>query len=422
MISIMRVILCISLLFIHFVPCGNGQELIIDQVKKTVVYLQGDYPCHEPHMVNDVQALAADGTPIYDTICPLVGTGFLILVPIPEMGPKVNVPLLVTSKHLIRHQSLGAPKGVTEYFNTITAMANTIQPNGLGSYISSITILVKDHGFLNCSIDNQDPEADVAVCPINISDSIYDFKGLLPDIFVTKSKIQDLKLNETDEVLFSGLFLPYHGANKNYPIVRHGKLALIPKEKIPWSNPSGGNSMQDLYLADITSWGGNSGSPVFVRLSGAREQGSLMVGIQYLLLGLMQGYFNSDMPATFDTAAITNTAHFDLRLSENSGIAAIVPAEKIIDILGQPRIKAYISIVKGMSYGKAGKLPEAESSFKDAIDTLIKNDPSHPLLKEAYKDYSMFLQSAGRFSEANFQIRLSNTINEFSRTPDDQLR
>jgi len=241
-------------------------------------------------------------------------------------------------------------------------------------------------------------------------------------MFVTRQKIEAIKLNETDEVLFSGLFLPYHGANKNYPIVRHGKLALIPKEKIPWSTPSGETSMQDLYLAEVTSWGGNSGSPVFVRLSGAREQGGLMGGVQYYLLGVMQGYFNSERPATLDTAAITDTAHLDLKLSENSGIAAIVPAEKILEIIRQPRVKAYVSIIKGNSYTKDGKLIEAESSFKDAIDILRKSDPGHPLLQEALKEYAAMLQTAGRFPEANFQLRQSNATNETSHVPDDQLR
>jgi hypothetical protein len=422
MVDIRRVILCIALPFLQLIPHGNGQELLIDQVKKTVVYLQGEFACHEPHMVNGAQASAADGTPIYDTQCLQVGTGFIVILPTPELGTGIGIPVLVTSKHLIRHQILGSPQGVTEYFDTVTAMVNTIQPNGAGSYIAAIKVPVKGSGFLICSIDNQDPDADVSVCLIVIPDSFYDFKGLLPDMFVTQSKIQSMKLNETDEVLFSGLFLPYHGANRNYPIVRHGKLALIPKERIPWSNPAGGNSMQDLYLADITSWGGNSGSPVFVRRSGAQEQGGLMAGIQYLLLGVMQGYFNSDRPATLDTAAITDTAHLDLKLSENSGIAAIVPAEKIIDIIGQPRMKAYVSMIKGTSYGKAGRLPEAESSFKDAIDTLRKNDPGHPLLKEALREYSAFLQSAGRLNDAAFQMRLSNATNEVSKTPDDQLR
>lgn len=147
-----------------------------------------------------------------------------------------------------------------------------------------------------------------------------------------------------------------------------------------------------------------------------------MTGVQYLLLGVMQGYFNSERPASLDTAAITDTAHLDINLNDNSGIAAIVPAEKILDIVGQPRIKAYVSLIKGMSYSKDAKLPEAESSFKDAIDILRKNDPGHPFLKEAIRDYAVFLQTAGRFSEAAFQMSLSNKINDTSRIPDDQLR
>jgi hypothetical protein len=415
-------IVYVALVFIQFAPRAGGQDLIIDQVRKAVVYVQGDFPCRVPRIVNGVQALAPDGTPIFETTCSQVGTGFIIGAPVPELGPGTNLPLLVTSKHLLRHQLIGAPKGTMEYFDTLNVTANTIRPNDQQSYIAPITILVKDHGFLACSIDNQDTDADVAVCPINIPDTIYDFKLLPPDIFVTQSKIQDLKLNETDEVLFTGLFLPYHGANKNYPIVRHGKLALIPKEKIPWTNPAGENSMQDLYLADVTSWGGNSGSPVFVRLSGAREQGGLMAGVQYFLLGVMQGYFNSDRPASLDTASITDTAHLDIKLSDNSGIAAIVPAQKIMDIIGQPKIRAYISIVKGMAYSQAGKPTEAESSFKDAIDILRKNNPGYPLLKEALKRYAAFLQSAGRFPDANFQLRLANAVNETSKVPDDQLR
>lgn len=415
-------ILFAVLIAVSIVPDGHGQELLIDQVKKTVVYLQGVFPCHELNLVNGVPMLAADGTPSYDTQCRQVGTGFIIGAPAPELGPGMSIPLLVTSKHLIQHQILGAQKGVVGYFDTVTALANMIQPNGSGSHIAPIPILVKARGFLNCSIDNQDPTADVAVCPISISDTIFDFKDLSLEMFVTKAKIESMKLNETDEVLFSGLFLPYHGANKNYPIVRHGKLALIPKEKIPWSTYSGGSSMQDLYLADITSWGGNSGSPVFVRLSGAQEQGFLMTGVQYLLLGVMQGYFNSDRPASLDTAAITNTAHLDVKLSDNSGIAAIVPAEKILEIVGQPRIMAYLSLVKAIVYSKAGKLSEAESSFKSGIETLRKNDPGHPLLKEALNNYAGFLRTAGRFPEAAFQMRLSSAINETSRMPEDQLR
>lgn len=47
----------------------NGQELLIDQIKKTVVYLQGVFPCHQPRIANGVVVLGADGTPLYETAC-----------------------------------------------------------------------------------------------------------------------------------------------------------------------------------------------------------------------------------------------------------------------------------------------------------------------------------------------------------------
>ena len=401
---------------------ASSQELPIDQIKKTVVYLEGDFPCHEPLIKNGLQAKTPEGSPIFQSSCSQVGTGFLISYPTPDQGAGSGVTLLVTSKHLIEHQRLGAPRGEMEYFATITATANTRKPNSQNSYISAIPIAVKVNGFLSCSIDNKDADADVAVCPISIPEATYDIRNLSRDMCVTKATIQNLRLNETDEVLFSGLFLPYHGASKNYPIVRHGKLALIPEEKISWSSGPGGNSMQDLYLAEIASWGGNSGSPVFVRLSGTREQGNSIGGVQYFLLGVMQGYFNSDRPAGPDTASITVTAHSDVRMSDNSGIAAVVPAEKILDILGQPRIKAFVTIIKALSNAKAGNASQAESSFRESIEMLRTSDPNHPLLREALTDYASFLRKQGHYPEADFQMRLADAMNKVNNVPDDQLR
>ncbi len=419
---------CVPIILILCATRGNTQSnpgtqaLPIEDIKKTVVYLQGDYACHEPRVINGVQALAPDGTPIYETVCREVGTGFLMNYMTPELGPNRGVPLLVTSKHVLQHQRLGSPVGTLEYFDKVTVTANGRNLNTDGSFITQIPVSVKDHGFLVCSIDDNDNDADLAVCPINISDTDFDIEGIPADIAVTKAKIQSLMLNETDDVLFSGLFLPYHGAKKNYPIVRHGKIALIPEERIPWSSYPGQQSMQDLYLAEVTSWGGNSGSPVFVRLSGAREQGGLYAGVQYLLLGVMQGYFNSERLAALDTSAVTDTAHFEVKLSDNSGIAAIVPAEKILETMAQPRVKGTVAIFRGIVFSKAGRSADAEASFKQAIEVLRTSDPGHRLLRTALIFYAQVLRDAGRSAEASFQLRLASGMNQVSNVPDDQLR
>jgi hypothetical protein len=269
-----------------------------------------------------------------------------------------------------------------------------------------ISVPISTQGYLLCSTDEEDESADVAICPISIGDSAFDIVSLPEGMFATKKLIDDLKINENDEILFTGLFASYTGSTKNFPIVRHGKLALIPQERIPFNG-----TLEDLYLGEVTSWGGNSGSPVFVRLTGTRETGDMMTGIQYFLLGVMQGYFNSgDVSVSFDTAAATDTAHIDLGIPNNSGIAAIVPAAKISRILSQPRVKAYVSLVRAGSLSQAKRAADAESWYKNAI-TILRDDPkSAPLLKSAFQLYANFLESQGRFPEAHFQQQLSNRV------------
>jgi hypothetical protein len=108
-------------------PAATTPELLIDQLKRTVVFLQGDFPCHEPRIVNGVPATTPEGTQIFESMCSQVGTGFLIIVQTPDLGPGMGVPMLVTSKHLIRHQALGSPQGVEEYFDRLTATINSLE-------------------------------------------------------------------------------------------------------------------------------------------------------------------------------------------------------------------------------------------------------------------------------------------------------
>jgi hypothetical protein len=135
-------------------------------------------------------------------------------------------------------------------------------------------------------------------------------------------------------VFFTGLYANYPGNKRNFPIVRHGKLALVTNERIPIDSRDH-NKTEDLILAEVTSFGGNSGSPVFVRIGGIREGGTTpLAGYSYYLLGVMQGFFSESADILFDITAMHGT------VSQNSGIAAVIPAEKISQILATPRAKA----------------------------------------------------------------------------------
>jgi hypothetical protein len=106
-------------------------------------------------------------------------------------------------------------------------------------------------------------------------------------------------------------------------------VALVTNEKIEWD----GQNM-NLYLIEAGSYGGNSGSPVFFFLGSDREPGSLKLGSPILkLAGVMQGTF-----LDAQEIRVVDTAKTTISLS-NMGIAAVVPAYELKEILDSDVIK-----------------------------------------------------------------------------------
>jgi hypothetical protein len=110
---------------------------------------------------------------------------------------------------------------------------------------------------------------------------------------------------------------------RNYPIVRFGRVALVTDERIDF-----GGVKAELYLMETSSYGGNSGSPVFFYLGTDREPGSVVVGKPVLeLAGVMSGRFNDAVEVEALETAVKNFVR------PSMGIAGVVPAYKLHDIL-----------------------------------------------------------------------------------------
>jgi hypothetical protein len=74
-------------------------------------------------------------------------------------------------------------------------------------------------------------------------------------------------MNEGDEVFYAGLFANYYGTENNYPILRFGRVSLLTNEKIEINQYNEPQKLAHLYLFEIQSYSGNSGSPVFFQLA-----------------------------------------------------------------------------------------------------------------------------------------------------------
>ena len=245
------------------------------------------------------------------------GTAFFVGVQSPSKPGSFNV-YLITARHVLYKPN------TTEFLEKIYIRLN--KKDG-GSEVGIIPI--KTEGADRTVFLDIDPSVDIAVIPFLPDQSRYDFKFLPEEFITTKEDYTKLKIREGSDVFFTGLFTPYPGAEKNYPVVRFGRVALVTDEKINWKGIP-----MILYLIEAGSYGGNSGAPVFFYLGSDREPGSLVVGPPVLkLAGIMQGTFLDAHEIKFIDTKTTPTS------LSNMGIAAVVPAYKLHDLLYSKELK-----------------------------------------------------------------------------------
>lgn len=155
------------------------------------------------------------------------------------------------------------------------------------------------------------------------------FDGLLSD-----ARAAELDVGEGDEMFyFATLFAAVPEKRRHLPITRFGHVALMPQQDDPIKVAFKDRADCEVftrtfpaYLAEAYSRGGHSGSPAFlyfplsrktVHLTGLTAAGPAGV---MAVLGVVAGHYDVDLEADDPTMG-------------NSGIAVIVPAQHIIDLL-----------------------------------------------------------------------------------------
>ncbi|HLX43605.1 MAG TPA: hypothetical protein VKR43_09235 [Bryobacteraceae bacterium] len=184
--------------------------------------------------------------------------------------------------------------------------------------------------------------------------------------FATPAVVKQFEIGIGNEVFFPGLFVNHYGEQRNIPIVRVGNIAAMPEEKVVTKK----YGPIDAYLVEVRSIGGLSGSPVFVHLGPIRlRNGELLRSGEdegvFFLLGLMHGHFEAE---TLSEADAGTPIEDSAKERVNMGIGIVVPAEKIVEVIMQPKIQAE----------DARTIAEAENSRLPVADVaeahLTKND------------------------------------------------
>ena len=170
-----------------------------------------------------------------------------------------------------------------------------------------------------------DPIVDVAAFPWSPPREHVEYKTVPSRMFVNDEIIADNNIGIGDEVFMTGLFAHMTGSRRNLPILRMGNIAMMPPEPVPTRE-----GLMDAYLIEARSLGGVSGSPAFVRQTAPVGIGS------FHLLGLMHGHWDIPVEAKNDHLS----GGSDLLGSVNMGIAIVVPAAKILQVLNHTGLVA----------------------------------------------------------------------------------
>jgi hypothetical protein len=240
-------------------------------------------------------------------------TGFIVSVP--SALPGTSYPFFVTAKHTAR---------------ALVGRSMCILVNDKKGGVAQVDVM--GHSWF---MHPSDPSVDVAVIPCVLNPQLDVISVGTAGSFLTKELLKEKRIGIGDEVFAVGLFAPAAGAKRNMPIVRHGNIAMLPDEPIQVES-----GFAEVYLIEARSIGGLSGSPVFVRQTLAMDGGPDRSGRQRslcgtssecLLLGLVHGHWDireSDL----------NKPSFvhDSQRGVNLGIAVVVPAHKILEVIHQP--------------------------------------------------------------------------------------
>ncbi|MBA7673314.1 hypothetical protein ES703_81509 [subsurface metagenome] len=168
-----------------------------------------------------------------------------------------------------------------------------------------------------------DESVDVALIPF-VPPAEFEYRSIPTTMFLLDEIIQGKSIGTGDEVFIAGLFAHLTGSARNLPIVRMGNIAMMPGE--PVSTKEFGDI--EAYLIEARSIGGLSGSPAFVR-----ETVTMGLGAFYLL-GLMHGHWDIPLQSKNDAMRADEDTYGQV----NMGIAIVIPAKKILEVLNQPRM------------------------------------------------------------------------------------
>lgn len=211
-------------------------------------------------------------------------------------------------------------------------------------------------------LTHPDESVDAAVLRRPVPYRDLGHRCLTRRMFVTDEFIQKYDVGAGDELYFPGLFVRHRGERRIEPILRQGTVAAMPLDPV-----NTGLGPASVYLAEVRSMGGFSGSPVFVHMDMWRVTPRISDDVidelgeapaQDSFFGLVHGHY--------DVKAMMDGGPLDLQ-DVNMGIAVITPAQRVRELIELPELEEM------RMNGDKKDLAEAVPTMDFAVDSTIES-------------------------------------------------
>ncbi len=173
-------------------------------------------------------------------------------------------------------------------------------------------------------------DSDVAACRVDLPPEVAFWQYPLPAALPIPPKLGH-------DVFFVGLFEKLPGVNSVEAIARFGKVAR-PLSRLPIEVGPSTEIEVEAHLVEATSWGGESGSPVFIYTDKYKlvdapmpglfdefkppEKDRVILDVEPLLVGMVHGHYPLHRE-------VRHRKHRIGGVEINSGIAVVIPVEHI---------------------------------------------------------------------------------------------
>jgi len=284
------------------------------------------------------------------------GTAFIVTVP----GTQDNhFAFMVTARHVAEKL-----EGQEFYIRANKKSGGTVELRGMAD--NQWWYHPTEREFVDCAVTMFAPaslrELDIEHVPMRV--------------FADADMLKKYNVGIGDEVFITGLFTKITETSQNIPIVRTGNVAMMLGERIPFHN-----GMYDAHLIESRSIGGLSGSPVFVRPTVSIQVGKdgdkpiFLHGVgQAMFFGSVIGHW--EVPTGFTSSQAE---------AVNMGIAPVVPAIKIREVILQPAILDIMKKVneKMRAENRKGATLDLAPSKKAEQPTVFTREDFEAALKKA---------------------------------------